>query len=236
MGDEREPDGGGFGIAFDLDDDAPKKPAAPPANPSQSRLGVVPQGLAPPQGPPQQSFPQQGFPQQGFPQQGFPQQGFPQQGFPQQGGAQGFQGGLAPLPPRPGELPGGAIDVPPAPESKRFSEVARDAAERGKIVAEKTREMALNVAGMTRDAARNAAVQSIGGAAPQKVIRIEDPSTWLKPMRGPLIALGLAVLVSFLAVIVGKATGTKLSVSWISGLLLLGAIIFAVIRWIRLQE
>ena len=216
LADDRDPDGGGFGIAFDLDDDAPKKPAAPPANPSQPRQGLVPHGLAP-----------QGSPLQ----QGFPQQGFPQQGFPQQG-----QQPLAPLPTRPGEAPMGDADASPAQESKKFSEVARMAAETGKVVAGKTREVAINVAGMTRDAARSAAIQSIGGATPEKVIRIEDPSTWLKPMRGPLIALGLAVAVSLLAVIVGKSTGTKLPVGWISGPLLLGAIVFAVIRWVRLQE
>ncbi len=172
---------------------------------------------------------QPGMMQPGMMQPGMMQPHAAPQPFPPQGVGQ-------PLPPL--ALPGGGFpppqgDVPPSPDSKRFSDIAR---ERGKVVAEQARDVAIQVAGHARSAAINVAKQSIGGEEPKKVIRIEDPSTWVKPMRGPLIALAAAVGISILAVIVGKATGTKLSVGWISGPLLLGAIVFAVIRWIRLQE
>lgn len=132
------------------------------------------------------------------------------------------------------------VDVEEAAPAINLRDAAMDAAkiaaEKGKIVAGMTREAASVVADRTRHAAINAAVMSIGGAEPEKTIRLEDPSTWLRPMAGPLIALGLAVLLSIIGVIVGRVTGTPLPIGWISGLLLLGAIVFAVVRWIRLQQ
>lgn len=83
--------------------------------------------------------------------------------------------------------------------------------------------------------ARHIAVASIGGKQ-QRVIKLEDPSTWLRPMAGPLVAFGLAVTVAVVSVALTRGSDSDVNLSWLYVPLLLGSIIFGVIRWIRLQD
>lgn len=119
--------------------------------------------------------------------------------------------------------------------AKRARELAKQLAERsavaGKQVAALGAEMGREIAGQSRALA----AKSIGANQP-KVIRLEDPSTWLKPMMGPLIALAAAMFLSIIVVVVQKVTDSQFSVSFISVPLLLGAIGFGVVRWIKLQQ
>lgn len=118
---------------------------------------------------------------------------------------------------------------------KRARELAKQLAEKsavaGKQVSALGAEMGREIAGHSRALA----AKSIGANQP-KVIRLEDPSTWLKPMMGPLIALAAAMFLSIIAVIVQKVTDSQFSLSFISVPLLLGAIGFGVVRWIKLQQ
>lgn len=83
--------------------------------------------------------------------------------------------------------------------------------------------------------ARNVAVASIGGKQ-QRVIKLEDPSTWLRPMAGPLAAFGLSLLFAIVSVILTRDSDSDVNLSWVYVPLLLGSIVFGVIRWIRLQD
>jgi hypothetical protein len=67
-------------------------------------------------------------------------------------------------------------------------------------------------------------------------IALDDPSTWLSPMRGPLIAMALAVVITIVAVLANKFAGLQVSVTWVSGPLFVAAIGFAVYRWIMIQK
>jgi len=115
----------------------------------------------------------------------------------------------------------------PSPAALQLQEAGRKAALIGREVAAQTRVAAAK----TRDVAMAAAIASIGGAEPKKVIRLEDPSTWLKPMLGPIIAFGAALLLTFVGILAGVP-----GMRWISLVVLLGAIGFGVVRWTRLQS
>jgi serine/threonine-protein kinase len=69
-----------------------------------------------------------------------------------------------------------------------------------------------------------------------QVIRLDDPSTWIKPMRGPIIAMVLAIVLSIGVVVANKMTGARYSLTWLSLPLLLGAIGFAAYRWMKIQK
>jgi hypothetical protein len=115
----------------------------------------------------------------------------------------------------------------PSPVNQQLQEAARKAAVIGREVAAQTRVAAAK----TRDVAMAAAIATIGGSQPKKLIRLEDPSTWLKPMLGPIIAFGVAVLLTFIGVLAGVP-----GMRWISLVILLGAVGFGVVRWMRLQS
>jgi hypothetical protein len=83
--------------------------------------------------------------------------------------------------------------------------------------------------------ARNVAVASIGGKQ-KRVIKLEDPSTWLRPMAGPLAAFGLALLVAVVSVMLTRDSDSDVNLSWVYVPLLIGSILFGVSRWIRLQD
>ena len=228
-----KPDGAGFGMAFELDEPEavrPKKPAAPAA-PPQGAPAPTPAPGAPPPAKAPAAKPAAGAQRSPF--ERAPAGQTPKEAAESTGLPNHYTGDRIDL-----GIPAHDDDQAGPPINLRDAamDAARIAAEKGKLVAGMTREAASVVADRTRSVAIHAAVMSIGGAAPEKVIRLEDPSTWLKPMRGPLIALGLAVLLSFVGVIVGRVTGSPLPIGWISGLLLLGAIVFAVVRWLRLQQ
>lgn len=67
-------------------------------------------------------------------------------------------------------------------------------------------------------------------------IRLDEPSTWVKPMMGPIVAMALALVVSIGAVIVNKVTNSNVSVVWISLPLMLAAIAFAIYRWNKITK
>jgi hypothetical protein len=121
---------------------------------------------------------------------------------------------------------------PIKPATEQLQDAARKAAVVGRELGREVAAQTKVVAGKTKEAAVAAAIASIGGAEPKKVIRIEDPNTWLKPMMGPLVAFGLAIVLTLIAVVAGGSGILRT----ISILLLLGSIVFGVIRWIRLQS
>ncbi|NUO54776.1 MAG: hypothetical protein HOV80_38535, partial [Polyangiaceae bacterium] len=67
-------------------------------------------------------------------------------------------------------------------------------------------------------------------------VRLDDPSTWIKPMRGPIIAMAAAIILSVGVVVASKMTGSRYSLSWISLPLFFGAIGFAIYRWIKITS
>ncbi|MFO0612491.1 MAG: hypothetical protein U0414_07890 [Polyangiaceae bacterium] len=90
-------------------------------------------------------------------------------------------------------------------------------------------EVGREVAGKTRDLTVAAALRSVGHNQ-EKSIRLEDPSTWVKPMLGPIVSLGVAIVFTIIAMVAG--------VSWLRYIAIacvLGAIGFGVVRWFKLQ-
>lgn len=140
-----------------------------------------------------------------------------------------------PIPAAPSSHPGFApasdpgIGEEPAP-SQRAPLVTREQLQgAARRAGEVSREVAGKVAGATKDVAVAAALRSVGHNE-EKSIRIEDPSTWLKPMLGPIVALGVAIVFTVIAMVAG--------VSWlryVAIVCVLGAIGFGVVRWIKLQ-
>ena len=193
-----------FGGAIDLD--MPGKPGAPPPPPS---MRGAPPGVAPIPGPAQPPVDAKHVAEQ--------------------------VSGLAPAAeeayPGANAAPKVNLDLSQQTEGpSKTNQQLQEAAKKAAVIGREVAAQAQVVAGKTRDAAMAAAIASIGGAEPRKIIRIEDPSTWLKPMLWPIVAFGLALLLTFVGVLAGVS-----SMRWISILLLLGAVAFAVVRWIRLQ-
>lgn len=137
----------------------------------------------------------------------------------------------APIPPVPSSHPGFA-----PPSDPGFSE-APQASQRAPIVtreqlqdaARRASEVSREVAGKTRDAAVAAALRSVGHNQ-EKSIRIEDPSTWVKPMLGPIVALGIAIVFAVIAMVAGVPW-----LRYVAIICVLGAIGFGVARWFKLQ-
>jgi serine/threonine-protein kinase len=115
-----------------------------------------------------------------------------------------------------------------SPERKEQLKAAAQAA------AQKAGQAASAAAGVAAGAARDVATRAI--AVDKQPIRLDDPSTWVRPMRGPLIAFGAAVLITIVAVVGNSATGSNFPVRYISLPLLLAAVGFIVFRWIKLQK
>jgi len=117
-----------------------------------------------------------------------------------------------------------------APQSQRAPIVTReqiqDAARRA---GEVSREVAGKVADKTREVAVAAAFRSIGHNQ-EKSIRIEDPSTWIKPMLGPIVALAIAIVITIVAI-----AGAIAWLRYVAIVCVLGAIGFGVARWFKLQ-
>lgn len=223
-----------FGAAFDLDvvpkaapvpaftpSQAPPHqpiPSAPPSHPGASHPGAHPGGpsRAPQYGP-------SGAPP-------YAASGAPMAPSSNPGVRSG-----PPIPAAPSSHPGFApasdpgLGEEPAP-SQRAPLVTREQLQgAAKRAGEVSREVAGKVAGATKDVAVAAALRSVGHNE-EKSIRIEDPSTWLKPMLGPIIALGVAIVFTIVAMVAG--------VSWlryIAIVFVLAAIGFGVVRWIKLQ-
>ncbi len=109
------------------------------------------------------------------------------------------------------------------------------AKEKLSAAANKAGQVAVVAASSAASAAKNMAVRAFEVNTLPK-IQIDQPATWLRPMRGPIIALCAAVGITIIAVIVNKATASNFKVSWISLPLMLGAIGFAVFRWVKLTS
>jgi serine/threonine protein kinase len=67
-------------------------------------------------------------------------------------------------------------------------------------------------------------------------IQLDQPATWIKPMLGPIIAMIAALLISVIAVVVNKMSGSNVSVVWISLPLMVASIGFAVFRWMKITK
>lgn len=224
-----------FGAAFDLDV-VPKAAPVPAFTPSQSP-GPLPS--APPGHP---SHAPQGIPSHGAPSHAAPSHApnagpsyspsaGPSRSPPVAPSSQPGKPSGAPIPAPPSSYSGfapssdpGLAEIPAAPPSRPIvtKEQLQDAARRAG-------EVSREVAGKTRDAAVAAALHSIGHNQ-EKSIRIEDPSTWLKPMLGPIVALGLAIVITIVAIAGGIAWLRYVAIACV-----LGAIGFGVARWFKLQ-
>ena len=136
--------------------------------------------------------------------------------------------------------PSGAGGVmPPFGGPEELGEVAGPAArERLQQAAQKAGAVAAKAASTAAVAAastaKTLAKKAVEVDASQ--VRFDAPSTWVRPMLGPIIALALAILVTVGVVIANKATGSSMSVSYISLPLLFGAIGFGVYRWMKIQR
>lgn len=140
-------------------------------------------------------------------------------------------------PPAQESYPGQAVPEGPASQSALATPIPTK--ERLQAAASKAGQVATQVATVAAVSAAHAA-KSIATKAlevdQRHRISLEQPSTWIKPMMGPIIALVAALLVSVVAVIVNKAMGSNVSVTWISLPLLLAAIGFAIYRWMKITK
>jgi len=96
-------------------------------------------------------------------------------------------------------------------------------------------QVAALAAGSAANAAKNIATRALAVESLPK-IQIDEPSTWIRPMRGPLIALGASIAITVFAVIFSKMTASHFKVSWVSLPLLITSIAFAVYRWVKLTS
>lgn len=153
------------------------------------------------------------------------------------------QGALPqPLPPQPSypgmmQAPGASGQFPATPgEAGPASAQTR---EKLQAVAAKAGQVATVAAKQTAQVAAMAA-KTIATKALEvdrrHEIRLDDPSTWIKPMLGPIIAMAAAVVISIGAVIMNKVSGSNSSVVAISLPLMIASIGFAVYRYIKLTR
>lgn len=145
----------------------------------------------------------------------------------------------------PGGMGPAPMGVPMGPHGAASGEpqdgvvVGPAARERLQAAASKAGQVATQVATVAAasaaSAAKNIATRALAVDALPK-IQIDQPSTWIRPMRGPLIAMGAAVLISVFAVVLSKITASHFKVSWVSLPLLLASIAFAAYRWVKLTR
>lgn len=136
-------------------------------------------------------------------------------------------------------MPQGSMAPPSAPgfgqEAQEGVAVGPAAKERLQAAASKAGQVASVAATSAAAAAKNIATRALAVDALPK-IQIDQPSTWIRPMRAPLIAMGAAVLITVFAVIFSKATASHFKVSWVSLPLLVASIAFAGYRWVKLTR
>ncbi len=134
----------------------------------------------------------------------------------------------------PMQAPFGAPEeaVPPPPPSVATKEKLQAAAVKAGQVAT---QVATVAASSAATAAKVIATKALE-VDQRHEIRLDEPATWVKPMMGPIVAMGLALVVSVGAVIVNKVTGSNVSVVWISLPLMLAAIAFAIYRWNKITK
>ncbi|MFO0549651.1 MAG: serine/threonine-protein kinase [Polyangiaceae bacterium] len=125
-----------------------------------------------------------------------------------------------------GALPAGDAPIEPPPPSISNRERLQKAA----AVAQQAATVAASTAAT---AAKKVATKALEVDESHR-IHLEDPSTWVKPMMGPIVAMCAAIFISVVAVIVNKITKSDVKVMWISLPLMLAAIGFAVYRWIKI--
>ncbi len=143
------------------------------------------------------------------------------------------------MPQGPAAMPQGSMAPPSAPgfgqEAQEGVAVGPAAKERLQAAASKAGQVASVAATSAAAAAKNIATRALAVDALPK-IQIDQPSTWIRPMRAPLIAMGAAVLITVFAVIFSKATASHFKVSWVSLPLLVASIAFAGYRWVKLTR
>lgn len=129
--------------------------------------------------------------------------------------------------------------MPEGPPSQSALATPVPTKERLQAAASKAGQVATQVATVAAVSAAHAA-KSIATRAlevdKRHRISLEQPSTWIKPMMGPILAMAAALLVSVVAVIVNKAMGSNVRVMWISLPLMLAAIGFAIYRWMKITK
>lgn len=212
--------------AFDLNDAAPHSatvPKAAPMPPSEppSGLGGSELDLAEDMSPKSQRLPD--------PAGALPQPLPPQPSYPgmMQGAGSGASGQFPAMPGAPGSTPG---DAPPnsVQTREKLQAVAAKAGQVATVAAKQTAQVAAM-------AAKTIATKALE-VDRRHEIRLDDPSTWIKPMLGPIIAMAAAIVISIGAVVMNKVSGSNSSVVAISLPLMVAAIGFAVYRYIKLTR
>ncbi len=132
----------------------------------------------------------------------------------------------------------GPQEVPSAPASSQTRDRLQQAAARAGAVASKAGAVAgkaaVIAAGAAASSAKSLAIKAV--TVERVEVRLDQPSTWVKPMRGPLVAMLLSFLIAVVAVIASKATGSTYKVGYVTMPLLFGSIGFAVYRFLKLQQ
>jgi drug/metabolite transporter (DMT)-like permease len=120
---------------------------------------------------------------------------------------------------------------PPAPSTRERLQVV------AQVAAAKASKAAAVAAVGAASAAKHVATKALEVDERHRIV-LEDPSTWWRPMLGPIVGLVAAVLVTLGAVISNRLSkGTdKISVTWVSLVLFSAAIAFAVYRWKKITE
>jgi eukaryotic-like serine/threonine-protein kinase len=144
----------------------------------------------------------------------------------------------------PGHAQGQPIPAPPGsfPGAEAHPDLGHAASPGARERLQKAAAVAGGVAAKAAVAGAAAAASTAKSLARKAVevdkaqVRLDDPSTWIKPMRGPMIAMAAAIVLSVGVVVASKLTGSRYSLSWLSLPLFFGALGFAVYRWIKITS
>ncbi|MBL9027240.1 MAG: serine/threonine protein kinase [Myxococcales bacterium] len=234
----------------------PLQPAAPPPPPPRPQASPAMSPQAPALGDLELAMPGQlevGSPAMGQPPSfAAPTAGFDAGSLEPGGELEAGAFDLVEDPARPAAPAGAAVPPPPSSNASFVPSAAaapQEPEELGQLAGPAARErlqQAAQKAGAV--AAKAASTAAVAAASTAKTlakkavevdasqVRFDDPSTWIRPMRGPIIAMALAIAITIGVVIANKTTGSSTNVSYISLPLLLGAIGFGVYRWMKIQK
>lgn len=135
----------------------------------------------------------------------------------------------------PPSAPPGGLPGTPVASGTDVSAASLATKDRLQAVASKAGQVASVAAVSAASAAKHLATRALEVDQRHR-IELDQPSTWIKPMMGPIVAMVAALVISIGAVFVNKASGSNVSVVWISLPLMLAAIGFAVYRWMKITK
>jgi hypothetical protein len=135
---------------------------------------------------------------------------------------------LAPLDPSLGEIPD------PRPSQRDRLQAA------AQVAAAKASQAAQIAAAKASSAAKHVATKALEVDERHRIV-LEDPSTWWRPMLGPIVGIAASLLLSVVAVVANNVSSRSgntnpLDLRLPSLLIFFVAVAFAVYRWKKLQE